>query len=62
MKINHFENTKELALTPHHEGIKHVFGNNSTTFNTLIAAMLSLLIVGCRCSGSRRRIWAEAGT
>ena len=84
----------KLALTPYREGIKRVFWNNLMAFNTLIAAMLSLLIVGSGvadqldreyyiqvrstahdvhrqlvatddCShfgGSRRSIWAEAGT
>ena len=84
----------KLALTPYDEGIKRVFWNNLMAFNTLIAAMLSMLLVGCRCSGSagppilqqarsashdvhrqlvatddcsrfggsRRSIWAEAGT
>jgi hypothetical protein len=37
-------------LTPHHEGIKHVFWNNLMTFNTLIAAIFSLLLVGCKVS------------
>ena len=40
----------KLALTPYQEGIKRVFWNNLTTLDTFIAAMFSLLLVGCKVS------------
>jgi hypothetical protein len=48
METHRFKNKIKLALTPYHEGIKQVFWNNLMGFNTLIAVMLSLLIVGCK--------------
>jgi phosphatidylserine/phosphatidylglycerophosphate/cardiolipin synthase-like enzyme len=46
-----FDNKKKkLALTPYEEGIKRVFSNHLMTFNKLIAAILTLLLAGCKLS------------